>query len=392
VRHLDARTINVASSSMKRLVLVEPDEGARSDLAAHLREDGDEVIEVDERHALSLCRERIDAVFVWTTREAGRAAEVLRQIDGSGRPRILFYAPNPSRDALPTSGAAPVVLVGETPAMRDLRATLRRLGSRPRTHVLVGGEAGSGKQTVARALHHATSVADEFVHLTPARLRELMAAGLPSFDGGVTLYLPSIEDVEQPRQQWLADLLAVHERFDAPPVRLVIGLLRSAQQLSLGRLVERALHPALAARVPVLLDLLPLRKRMSDVPPLVSHLLAARSASSGLPCPDVSPAALDTLNAYAWPGNVRELANVLERASVSGKPRIDVGELPALECARAGVDYELPSGGIDFVEFERSILVQALAHARGNQTQAAALLGLTRDQIRYRMSKFKIER
>jgi DNA-binding NtrC family response regulator len=379
---------------MRRLVLVEPDAGARSQLAAHLRDDGNEVIEVDEERALSLCREQVDAVFVWTTREARRAAELLRQLDGSKRPRILFYAANPSGSgpaARDLAGDAPV-LVGETPAMRDLRATLRRLGCRPRTHVLVGGEAGSGKQVVARALHHATGVADEFVLLTPARLSELTASGLPSFDGGVTLYLPSIEEVDRARQRQLVELLTAHERFDAPPLRLVIGLMRSGQQVSLGRLVERAVHPALAARVPVLLDLLPLRKRQTDVPLLVSHLLAAWSASSGLPCPAVSPAALDLLGEHAWPGNVRELANVLERASVSGKPCIDVADLPALQAGRAGVDYELPSSGIDFVEFERSILVQALALSRGNQTQAAALLGLTRDQIRYRMSKFNIER
>jgi DNA-binding NtrC family response regulator len=379
---------------MKRLVLVDPDANDRSRLAAALRDDGNEVIEVDEEHAFSLCQERVDAVFVWTTREAGRAAEVLRRLDGSRRSRIVFYAANRRAGALgaSASGLSAPVLVGEAPAMRDLRATLRRLGCRPRTHVLVGGEAGSGKQSVARALHHATADAEEFVHLTPARLSEVMATGLPSFDAGVTLYLPSIAEVDRPRQRQLVELLAAHERFDAPPLRLVVGLMRSGNQAPLGRLVEGAVEPALAARVPVLLDLLPLRKRKGDVPLLVSHLLSAWSASSGLPRPDVSAPVLAKLDQHAWPGNVRELANVLERAALFGKSSLDVSDLPALESRRTAFDYELPSAGIDFVEFERSILVQALALARGNQTHAAALLGLTRDQIRYRMSKFEIER
>lgn len=380
---------------MKRLVLVESEVDARRELAAHLRSDGHEVIEVDEERALELYQERIDAVVVWTAHEVARAAAVLREIRGASRPRILFYAGAVSADPREAGGVveSSTPLIGDSPAMRDLQATLRRLACRPRTHVLVGGEAGSGKQMLARALHHGTSGAGEFVHLSGARLTALLESGLGSFGDGVTLYLPSIEDVEKSAQCRLAELLADHECSGAPVLRLVIGVMRSAQQqVSLGRLVERAVHPELAARVPVLLDLLPLRKRKSDVPLLVMHLLEGWSKSSGLPRPDVTPAALDALGRHGWPGNVRELVNVLERAALSGRSPIDVTDLPSLEAGDRGVDYELPSSGIDFSALERAMLVQALALSRGNQTQAAALLGLTRDQVRYRMAKFKIPR
>lgn len=377
---------------MKRLLLVEPDESVRRELGAYLRSDGHEVLEIDKQRALELCQERVDAVFVWTAREAARAAAVLREMDGSPQPRILFYAGTESAPAHESTAPAPPALVGETTAMRDLRATLRLLSGRPRTHVLVGGEAGSGKHTVARALHHATNPRHDFVHLTTARLANLLERGLRSFEEGATLYLPSIEAVDRSTQRGLAGLLAAHDGFNAPPVRLVIGLMRSGQQISLGRLVQRAVHPELAARVPVLLDLLPLRKRRSDIPLLASHLLSSWCKDAGTACPGLTPAALEELVDHAWPGNVRELANVLERASLSGRGRIDVADLPPFEAGRAGVDYELPSSGIDISEFERAMLVQALALSRGNQTQAASLLGLTRDQIRYRMSKFKIPR
>ncbi len=376
---------------MKRLLLVEPDESVRRELGAYLRSDGHEVLEIDKQRALELCQERVDAVFVWTAREAARAAAVLREMDGSPQPHILFYAGGESGPAHGATAPAPV-LVGETTAMRDLRATLRLLAGRPRTHVLVGGEAGSGKHTVARALHHATSPRHDFVHLTPARLENVLARGLGAFEAGATLYLPSIEAIERTMQRALAGLLADCEGFNAPPVRLVIGLMRTGQQISLGRLVQRAVHPELAARVPVLLDLLPLRKRKSDIPLLASHLLSSWSKGAGGSCPYLTPVALEQLASHSWPGNVRELANVLERASLSGRGRIDAADLPAFDGGRAGVDYELPSSGIDIGEFERAMLVQALALSRGNQTQAASLLGLTRDQIRYRMNKFKIPR
>jgi two-component system response regulator PilR (NtrC family) len=374
---------------MKRLLLVEPDETVGRELGAYLRSDGHEVLEIDKQRALELCHERVDAVFVWTTREAARAAAVLRQMDGSPQPRILFYAGSERAAAGETTAPA---LVGETTAMRDLRATLRLLAGRPRTHVLVGGEPGSGKHTVARGLHHATNPRHDFVHLTAARLSRVLERGVRSFEAGATLYLPSIEAVERSTQRALAELLADQDGFNAPPVRLVIGLMRSGQQVSLGRLVQRAVHPELAARVPVLLDLLPLRKRKSDIPLLASHLLSSCSPGPGASCPLLSPAALERLVNHGWPGNVRELANVLERASLSGRGRIEAADLPAFDGERAGVDYELPSSGIDIGEFERAMLVQALALSRGNQTQAASLLGLTRDQIRYRMNKFKIPR
>ena len=85
----------------------------------------------------------------------------------------------------------------------------------------------------------------------------------------------------------------------------------------------------------------------------------------------------------------RELANVLERAALLSEAEvIDVSQLSIQPGRPSGVDYRLPSQGIDFRELEREVVLQALRHARGNQTRAASLLGMTRDQIRYRMAKF----
>jgi DNA-binding NtrC family response regulator len=110
----------------------------------------------------------------------------------------------------------------------------------------------------------------------------------------------------------------------------------------------------------------------------------------------VSPEAMARLQAYRWPGNIRELRNAVERAMLL----VENDELLAAHfplsggvlAARLTEAVELPANGIDLEQLERSLVVQALDRSRWNQTRAAALLGLNRDQIRYRIEKFKLEK
>ena len=104
----------------------------------------------------------------------------------------------------------------------------------------------------------------------------------------------------------------------------------------------------------------------------------------------VSQQAASLLKSYGWPGNVRELRNVVERAMLLAESdRLDVHDFGALKTGLGTSDpFELPANGVDLEELERSLVVQALRRSGGNQTKAAALLGLNRDQIRYRIEKF----
>ena len=101
------------------------------------------------------------------------------------------------------------------------------------------------------------------------------------------------------------------------------------------------------------------------------------------------------LERYPWPGNVRELRNAIERAMLLAEGDTLVRtDFPALTSGamRLGDRVELPAAGIDLEQLERSLVVQALERTGWNQTRAAALLGVNRDQIRYRIEKFQLEK
>ena len=101
------------------------------------------------------------------------------------------------------------------------------------------------------------------------------------------------------------------------------------------------------------------------------------------------------LKAYGWPGNVRELRNVVERAMLLAEgPMLTVDDVPtaAAGSVRLTEQVALPAAGIDLEQLERSLVVQALERSGWNQTRAAGMLGLNRDQIRYRVEKFKLEK
>jgi DNA-binding NtrC family response regulator len=110
----------------------------------------------------------------------------------------------------------------------------------------------------------------------------------------------------------------------------------------------------------------------------------------------VTPEAMAQLQRHPWPGNVRELRNAIERAMLlSENTTLEVEDFVpggAAGAVRLGGEVELPAAGLELDQLERSLVVQALQRTGWNQTKAAALLGLNRDQIRYRIEKFELER
>jgi len=142
------------------------------------------------------------------------------------------------------------------------------------------------------------------------------------------------------------------------------------------------------------INLPPLRERAEDIPSLVNFYVDAYSTEFKRRIQGVSPEALEKLKHHGWPGNIRELRNAIERAMLLAEADTLTADDFSTSITGAALSerVELPAGGIDLDELERSLLVQALQRTGWNQTKAAGLLGLNRDQIRYRIEKFELER
>ena len=300
-------------------------------------------------------------------------------------------------------------LVGEAPVMLTIRQTIQQLGQSPFTSVLVTGESGTGKDLVARAIHRATGAPGPFVHVACSAFEaDQLEAELFGCEAADQKARPGLIERAEQGTLFLDEIAALPDRVQTKllafaqdkVMRRIGGSVDMASQTRIVAATNRDVRQGLRDgvlradflyRVAVLTIELPvLRVRKSDLPLLVNHHLAQLSRQLGKKVSGASAAVLKLLTNHAWPGNVRELRNVLERAVLLCQGEtLELKDVSLPDAAPATtVDYRLPPQGIDFRELEREVVTQALALAHNNQTRAASLLGMTRDQIRYRMAKF----
>jgi two-component system response regulator AtoC len=313
----------------------------------------------------------------------------------------------------------PSSIVGRSDAMNSVRALLERIASSPASTVLLTGESGTGKDLAAKVLHYSSNrAAKPFMNITCSALPETLLESelfghergaftgadrqkrglIESADGG-TVFLDEIGEMVPLLQSKLLRFLEEKSfkrvggsqdiRVD---VRVVAATNRSLQEeVKKGRFREDLFYRLNVMAV----ELPPLRERKSDIASLIDHYIDAFNLEFRKKIRGVSPAAMTALTAYPWRGNVRELRNALERAMLlADGDELTESHFPGL----AGGDIalsttvSLPNEGINLEELERSLVVQALERSGWNQTKAAALLGLNRDQIRYRIEKFDLRK
>ena len=321
-------------------------------------------------------------------------------------------------------------IICQSPLMQEVLRLARKVAESEVSSVLLQGESGTGKDLVAKAIHYASKRADRpFIAINCAALpsnlieSELFGyekgaftdakarkAGLfEQADGGGTIFLDEISELEVNLQ---AKLLRVLEEGsfrrvgglkDVPfNARIIAASNRDLKRESAARRFRLDLYYRLAV---IQLDIPRLSERGDDVLLLAQHFIDLGTQTGRRRITGLTPEAVRAFRRYDWPGNVRELRNVIERSliledgdviSTRYLPRDIVpdglDESPRrVRVIDADATVSLPRQGISLDEVEKSLLKQALAHAKGNQTRAADLLGLTRDQFRYRLKKIRVQ-
>jgi DNA-binding NtrC family response regulator len=308
-------------------------------------------------------------------------------------------------------------IIGRSAAMREIFATIERVAP-TRATVLLCGESGVGKDMIARAIHHHSPRENKpFVKINCSALPEnLMESELFGYEKGAftganlskpgkfeqadtgTVFMDEIGDVPAGIQVKLLRILQDREfeRLGSNKVRHVDVRVIAATNVDLRAALEQGeFREDLYYRLNVLpLNIPPLRERKEDIPYLARHFVLKLSKDFGSRVESISDGAIERLMEYHWPGNVRELENAIERSLVMANGnvleapdiRLDLAPKPRLGSA----DGFLPEG-MTLDTYEQSIIREALHRANNNKSQAARLLGLTRNALRYRLSQMGIE-
>lgn len=313
----------------------------------------------------------------------------------------------------------PGSIVGQSAGMKSVRALLERIAASPASTVLLTGESGTGKDLAAKVLHYSSNRASKpFMNITCSALPETLLESelfghergaftgadrqkrglIESADGG-TVFLDEIGEMVPLLQAKLLRFLEEKsfKRVGGSQdikvdVRVVAATNRSLQEeVKKGHFREDLFYRLNVMSVP----LPPLRERKGDIAPLINHYIEIFNIEFRKKIRGVAPTAIAALEAYPWRGNVRELRNALERAMLlADGNELNESHFPMLAASDGELSTALglPAEGINLEALEQSLVVQALERSGWNQTKAATLLGLNRDQIRYRIEKFDLHK
>jgi DNA-binding NtrC family response regulator len=307
-------------------------------------------------------------------------------------------------------------LIGTSAGMQRLFNTLE-LVSPMNSTVLIQGETGTGKELVARTIHHNSPRRDQpFVAFNAAAIPEGLAEAelfghvKGAFTGAIgarigrfeaadkgTLFIDEVSSMSMALQAKL--LRALQEREvervgTSKPVKINARVIAATNDDLLTMVREGTFREDLYYRLNVVrVALPPLRERREDIPVLAQHFVQQSCESNGLAPKTLSQGALRVLMNYSWPGNIRHLQNAIEHGvTMSGDSREILAEaLPDELIAPAGLTVtgvtlpSMPDEGINFTstmsQVERELILRYLAKANGNKRQAARLLNLSRTTL-----------
>jgi two-component system response regulator AtoC len=316
-------------------------------------------------------------------------------------------------------------MIGESAPMRSVKALAAKVAQSPGSTVLITGESGTGKDLLAKVIHYGSSrAARPFMNITCSALPEtLLESELFGHERGAftdarqqkkglfeqadqgTVFLDEIGETVPTLQAKLLRFLeekAFRRLGGSSDIKVDVRVVAATNRELEQQVRDGKFREDLYYRLNVLrIGMPPLRERGEDVVLLAEHYAQIFSKDFRKPVRGLTDAAKQALLDYSWPGNVRELRNVVERAVLLAESALlDAGDFDGLTPIRHDVQatvptpaapsgaIALPADGLRLDDVERQLITLALERTSGNQTRAAALLGLHRDQIRYRMEKY----
>jgi transcriptional regulator with PAS, ATPase and Fis domain len=309
-------------------------------------------------------------------------------------------------------------ILGDSPAISDLRGKIKTLSKVPTATVLLLGESGTGKNLAARVIHHSAMPPDAplveincgalpenlieaelfgvekgaFTHATSSR------TGLLEEAQGGSVFLDEIGELPLNLQAKLLSALeskTIRRLGSNRAIRVNVRIIAATNRDLAAEVAAQRFREDLFYRLNVVtLTMPPLRILGEDIMTIAHHLLSVFNLEFKKRVKGFTRAAVEKLRHYHWPGNVRELSNCIERAMIFAQEEtIDAPELILSAVPHLAVpgEWSVPAEGIELEAVERQLILSALERAGRNKTKAARLLGLSRDTLRYRLEKYKIE-
>ena len=313
-------------------------------------------------------------------------------------------------------------VIAESPTMREVMGFVRRVAASEATTILLEGENGTGKDLVAKTLHYQSlRQAEPFIAINCAAIPEtLLESELFGYEKGAftdaraqkrgifeladkgTLFLDEIGEIPLMLQ---AKLLRVLEEQSfrrlggLKDIQLDLRVVAATNKNLREAVKEGAFRQDLYFRLNVIqIYIPPLRERPEDILPLARFFIEHYNRKFRRSIEGITDGTLKLMLAHDWPGNVRELRNAIERAMILEESAlITAASLPfaisrpeTVASLQGGSSMEIPTEGLSLEDNERMLLAKALEKTAGNQTQAARLLRITRDTLRYKMKKFNL--
>jgi DNA-binding NtrC family response regulator len=305
---------------------------------------------------------------------------------------------------------APGNLVGSTPAVQRIFETIEQVAASKAT-VLITGEAGSGKETIAHAIHRGSPRAHRpFVKLHCAGLalldselfgyeRGAIPGAVTAKDGalvqadGGTLFLDEVAEISSDTQVKLLRFLQDHqlERVGgSQPIKVDVRVVAATQRDLAEAVAKGRFREDLYYRLKVVsIDVPPLRERTTDIPALAKLFISKYGKLNNKIIDGMAPDALESLAGYDWPGNVRELENAIESAVVLTKGSIlEARSLPSTIAPGSHTRAMPRIPGSTMAELERYAIVETMKAVGGSTSKAAEMLGISTRTVQYRLHQY----